>query len=205
MKKILSLVLLSVVALLGSCSSDSSNNEEKELRTLLNNEWEVVSSSSLQYFEGKLNEDDLNYLFNDAKLWSEDEENDFIFGMNKKGGLYYYNYSKEGKIIFPFYYICTKQTGNKFTGIANSLSEPVEELDLHVRKVDDNTMKIVFFTVKSGEEHRLGYVHVLRKQRAWNESTNLKSILEKYDYPSHVIEVMGGENYERDVAQGRCQ
>lgn len=221
MRKFLSLVVLSVVALLGSCSSDSSNSEEKELRTLLNNEWEAVSSSYASYDLG-LSQEQINnfiekgiveidieaekYLLGDDSLLYDKDE--FFFGMNKKGGLYFWGNEIESKIHtrFTFYYACAQQKEKKFTGSFNNHVEPASKMDLYVHKVDENTIKILLLRVASyGYSSSRCKLYVFKKIGAWNESTNLKSILEKYDYPSYYIELLGGENYERDVAQGKCQ
>lgn len=209
MKQIFSIGLLALVSLFSSCSSDSDpfTQEERELRSLLNNEWEVV-----QYLE-KMNSYpdqviDIQYLLVDQLLYQTNNKGaEMILGMNKKGGFYYWVGRDETSLLEHFYYMCTTQEGNKFTGTFNTMESNPYEAEIHVHKIDTNTIRVLFLaTYERNEQTFTTYeIFLLNKKNAWNETTSLSSLLKKYNYFTDFIELMGGENYERDIAQGGCQ
>ncbi|MGS4345611.1 hypothetical protein ACKUSY_08475 [Myroides odoratus] len=76
---------------------------------------------------------------------------------------------------------------------------------MHIRKINEKTIKVLILKHKvDGNRRFVDYdVYVLNKKGAWKEETSVKSILESYGVHDDYIEFIGGEHFERDVAQGR--
>ena len=211
---------LGILGLFSSCKSDDvMSKDEYELRTLLNHEWEAIEALDgifdLEKLEYPVTAEKIDSLF-DLKTRSLEYVSDKIsLGMNKKGGFYAFS----GKHFPPFYgsqhgsiiYFCSTQEKNRFSGKFYEVSaygEPeAYDGEIYIRKIDENTIKVLI--LKHGEDDNRRFmdygVYVLNKKGAWNESTSIKGILESYNAEAQFIEFIGGEHFERDVAQGRCK
>lgn len=220
MKEYCIVLVLCVLCLCSGCKSDDAMSQnEYELRTLLNHEWEATEINSYYteplVLESSITTEEIEELFNIKTMPITYSTEKMTLGMNKKGGFYalkqtQYSSSFEygPKSIF---YSCTTQEGNKFSGRINDVSflgEPkAYDGEVHMRKIDTNTIKvlILYYQVVNSKWYINFNVYVLNKKGAWNEKTSVKSLLERYNVDAQFIEFIGGEHFERDVAQGRCK
>lgn len=225
MRNFIYVVLMIVVASIMGCSSDSdsSTSEEKELRTLLNNEWEAIEWEKRGLYErknsdrGPLTKEEIDTLLDESWLMPFSDPYTVILGMNKKGEIYYLlkhdekNYPIENPII-DFLYVATKQKDNVFTGCFNYLTEPDKEIEkrsFYIRKIDENTIKVTFIYAESNRrpEHTEYFysTFLMKKKGSWDESITVKKLLERYNFEPNFIEMMGGDRYEKEVAERNCQ
>ena len=215
MKVYTKIVLLCVVLIFGSCSSDSGTDsfskEERALRKLLNNEWEVVESgTSIQDFEDfsgyplKKEESDL---FFDIKTHPLHSTIQTFVGMNKRGAFYLWSGTKDYKSLLDFAYSCTKQDGNRFSGKFDGITTSDRSTDLYGRQVDDKTMKLVLYYPEDLGGYSVAKIEVmlLKRKGSWNERFSVKNIFEMFNYSKADIEDFGILDFERNHGGGDCQ
>ncbi len=224
MRSVCTAFVLVLVGLLGSCSSDSDSNtftsEERELRTLLNNEWVAVKESKYLPFELPMSEDFIpNLLESDLFINTGIYNRSIVAGMNKQGGFYLIDEyagidadreSLTREPLLDLLYSCTTQQGNKFTGTFTGMSVKGATWEFYVRKADENTMHLVIIHVKeSTQSYPMGLysAYIFKKQGPWEEKTTFRKIFQRYRYYDPFIDqmIMAEENYERDVARGGCR
>ncbi len=121
--------------------------------------------------------------------------------MNKKGGFYTFseklyppNYEfQPGSVI----YFCSTQEKNRFSGKFNEVpvsGEPFAyEGEMHIRKIDEKTMKVLIVKHQVDDNRRfMDYdLYVLNKKGAWKEETSVKSLLEHFNVDAQSIEFIG--------------
>lgn len=219
MQKYFSVILFAMIALLVSCNSDSDSDtftkEEKELRALLNNEWSIVESGRFyaeDFFDNQMypvSENQIEEMFGITTYPFNrvESETEYLLGMNRKGGFYSIYGTSDRRSLYDFGYACLSQKGNKFTGYFNGITTNNQIKDMYIRKVDDDTLKLLVVYPIDFSAYVVADVnlYVLKKRGAWDESFSVKKIFEMFDYPPENIKLWDLENYERDKGQGRCQ
>ncbi|MBB1138777.1 hypothetical protein [Myroides sp. WP-1] len=218
MRAVFNVLFIGVIGFLSSCSSDSDSSkftaEERELRTMLNNEWEASSFTDLM-FELPLLQENINWILDyEGRIPMRGKDRSIVIGMNKKGGFYLIDENTRkgyvGEPLHDLLYCCTFQQGNKFTGMFSGMSQKEIFQEFYVRKIDENTM-ILFLVKVKDEDGRLPYgygiVYMLKKKGIWEEKTTFRKIFQRYRYYDNMLDkmIMAEENYERDVTQGGCQ
>ncbi|STZ69004.1 hypothetical protein [Myroides odoratus] len=220
MKKCWIVLVLCVLFVFSGCKSDDDlSKDSKELRTLLNHEWEATEIINHYIIGNRLKypftTEKMEELFNTETYSIENYIHKFKMGMNKKGGFYYVEEIKNVNTNLydkiNVMYMCTTQEEDRIFGKLNYIpnnGQPISyEADLYVRKIDENTIKLLM--INHGEDpankDMTFALFVLNKKGAWNENTAVQSILESFGIDRQYIEFIGGEHFERDVAQGRCK
>lgn len=224
MRSVCTAFVLVISGLLSSCSSDSNSSsftsEERELRTLLNNEWVAVKESKYIPFELPMSEDFIpNLLESELVVNTGINNRSIVAGMNKQGGFYLIDeYTGKGprgeeytsEPLLELLYSCTTQHGNKFTGTFTGMSVKGTTWEFYVRKADENTMHLVIVHVKESTQRYptgLCSAYIFKKKGPWDETTTFRKIFQRYRYYDAFLDrmIMAEENYERDVARGGCQ
>ncbi|MGG5505970.1 MULTISPECIES: hypothetical protein [unclassified Myroides] len=219
MRRVFGVLVIAISSLLSSCSSDSDSSkftaEERELRTLLNHEWEATDAYQGLTYELPLSEEYIADLLNfDWSVQTGVVDHSIVVGMNKKGGFYFIDEKirKEngGEPLQDLFYSCTSQQGNKFTGVFSGMSVKGAYREFYVRKVDENTMNLVIvYKEVERDNYAYGYcsVYAFKKIGAWDEQTTFRKIFQRYRYYDNMLDkmILAEENYERDLAQGSCQ
>ncbi|WP_353102620.1 hypothetical protein [Myroides odoratus] len=220
MKKCWFVLVLCVLFVFSGCKSDDVMSKDAYgLRVLLNNEWESIEAANgifeLVKLEYPITEKKINSLFELKTVPLKYVYEKISLGMNKKGGFYTFseklypsNYEfQPGSVI----YFCLTQKENRFSGKFNEVpvfGEPFAyEGEMHIRKIDEKTIKVLIVKHQVDDNRRfMDYdLYVLNKKGGWKEETSVKSLLEDFNADAQFIELIGGEHFERDVAQGRCK
>lgn len=220
MKKYCIVLVVGILGLFSSCKSDDTMSKDNyELKTLLNHEWESIEAVNgifeLVKLEYPITEKKIDSLFELKTMPLKYVYEKISLGMNKKGGFYTFseklyppNYGfQPGSVI----YFCSTQEKNRFSGKFNEVpvfGQPFAyEGEMHIRKIDEKTIKVLIVKHRVDDNRRfMDYdVYVLNKKGDWKEETSVKSLLEDFNADAQFIEFIGGEHFERDVAQGRCK
>lgn len=213
MKKLLSIVVLALLAVCISCTSDSSTDsltqEEKEAKQLMNNTWKVVGHA--YSFIGNSNENPMAVASIEEafsiETYSLEPSMKKLFGMNKKGEVYSWLGYEKGGGILDFSYSCTSQKGKKFSGYFNGVSSNNRLTDIYVRQIDEDKVKIVISYDIDAVDSVIVRMEtmLLQKVSPWDESITIKKIFENLGYSANHIEELDLQNYERDHGQGTCK